>query len=157
MKTLPSAARRRYLRFAAAATGVAGLLVLVGWLPTARLAGPGGWAAMLAGCGIGLAGSLLGGLPVALGERRDEAGTNRGTPPVVRALAAMGLRFGTVVALAAAAGLSGLFSLRPLLLWTAIGYLGLLIVDSRYAVAAARVAESVDGDGIDGTELGGRP
>ena len=76
---------------------------------------------------------------------------------MVRALAAMGLRFGTVVALAAAAGLSGLFSLRPLLLWTAIGYLGLLVVDSRYAVAAARAAESDGGDGIDGTELEGRP
>jgi len=150
MTVLPTAARRRYLRFAAAAGGVAGLLVLVGWLPTGRLAGSGGVAAMLAGCAIGLAGSLVGGLAVACGERSGPDGAGRpGAPPVFRALAATGLRFGVVVGLAAVAGLSGRFPLRPLLLWTAIGYLALLVVDSRYAVAAARAAAG-PGDGTVG-------
>jgi hypothetical protein len=125
-----AAPRRRYLRFAATAAAASALLALGGWLPTRRLAGSEGVAALLAACAIGLAGSLAAGL-VSL------RGGGAGAAPVLRALAATGLRFAVVVALALAAAWSGRFPLRPLLLWTAISYLALLAVDTRFALAAA--------------------
>lgn len=132
-------ARRSYRVFAATAAGATVLLVLLGWLPTGRLAGADGVAAMLAACAIGLVGSLVGGLPVALAARADRSAPSGrpATPPVFRAMAGTGLRFAVVVALVAAVGLSGRLPLRPLLVWTAISYLALLAVDTRYAVAAA--------------------
>jgi hypothetical protein len=146
MTARPTAARR-YLLFAAAAAGATVLLVAVGWLPIGRLAGAAGVAAMLAACAIGLVGSLLGGLPIALAERTDrEAPAGRpAAPPVFRAMAGTGLRFAVVVVLVAAAGLSGRLPLRPLLVWTAISYLALLAVDTRYAVAAASASSRAGG------------
>jgi hypothetical protein len=48
-------------------------------------------------------------------------------------LAAIGLRFGLTLALALAAALSGWFERLALLLWVAIGYMALLVVDTRFA------------------------
>lgn len=118
-----------YLRFSgwalAAATGVA----LLGYLPTLRLGGEGALPAMVAGCAVGLFASLAGGVPVALARRSSE--------PTVRSQAAMGsmaVRFGVVLALGLAAVLSGAFERGPLLIWVAISYMALLVVDTWYAL-----------------------
>lgn len=145
---------RAYGSFAALAAGASLLLAVAGWYPTRWLAGPAGTPAMLAGCAIGLAASLVGGLPIAFGGG-DGTASRPGMPPVFRALAGLGLRLAVAVVLAAAAALSGRFAVAPLVAWTAVGYLVLLTVDTRFALAAAR-AEGGGGDGIDGRYRDGR-
>jgi len=139
---------RAYGSFAAVAAAVSLLLAAVGWFPTRWLAGPAGTPAMLAGCAIGLAASLVGGLPIAFGGRGG-GGSRPGVPAVFRALAGIGVRLAVAGVLVAAAALSGRFAAAPLVAWTTVGYLVLLAVDTRFALAAAR-AERGDGDGIDG-------
>ncbi len=141
-----------YGRFAALSAAVAALLAAVGWVPTRWLMGgesaeaAAAGRAMLAGCAIGLVGSLLGGLPVILGGGR--------TAPVFRALAGTAIRLAATAALAAGAALSGRVAVVPLVAWTAISYLVLLAVDTRYALAAVRreagpagATETKDGEG----------
>jgi hypothetical protein len=118
-----------YLRFSgwalAAATGVA----LLGYLPTLRLGGKGALPAMIAGCAVGLFASLVGGVPVALARGSSE--------PAVRsqaAMASMAVRFGVVLALGLAAALSGAFERGPLLIWIAVSYMALLVIDTWYAL-----------------------
>jgi len=140
---------RAYGSFAAVAAAVSLLLAAAGWFPTRWLAGPAGTPAMLAGCAIVLAASLVGGLPIAFGG--GNSGGRPGVPPVLRALAGIGLRLAVATVLAAAAALSGRFAVAPLVAWTAVGYLVLLAVDTRFALAAAR-AESGGADRIDGRD-----
>jgi hypothetical protein len=118
-------------RFAAEVVGATVLAALLGFAPTRSLAGPGGVAAMWAGCGVAAAASLLGGVPIALA---------RGVPAerTKQLLAAMVLRLVLVFVLGGAVFLSGWFDRRPLLLWIAIGHLALLVVDTRYALRAQR-------------------
>jgi hypothetical protein len=73
--------------------------------------------------------SAIGGVAIALA----------GTEPIRRPqalLLATALRLFTAVGLALAAVASGRFAGRPLVVWTAIGYVALLAVDSRYAMRA---------------------
>lgn len=118
-----------YLRFSGWALAAATAAALLGYLPTLRLGGRGAIPAMIAGCAVGFLASLAGGVPVALGRRSPQ--------PMVRsqaATAAMAVRFGVVLALGLAAALSGLFERGPLLVWIAVSYLALLVVDTWYAV-----------------------
>ena len=118
-----------YPRFLAQAIGiVVGLLILGAW-PTIRLAGEGAVPAMLAGCVLSLLASLAGAVPIWL--VRDK-------PPQETLPAMMGsivLRLAAAMVLAIAAVLSGLFAVKPLLLWLAISYVGLLVADVRFAHA----------------------
>jgi hypothetical protein len=144
----PAASGRRaraYGSFAVTAAAVSLLLAAAGWWPTRWLAGPEGTPAMLAGCAIGLVASLAGGLPVAFGG--GAGGTRPGLPPAFRALAGVGLRLAVAAVLAAAAALSGRFAVAPLVAWTAVGYLVLLAVDTRFALAAARAEIGGGSDG----------
>jgi hypothetical protein len=136
--TAPAGRWRAYGAFATLAAAVSGLLAAAGWFPTRWLAGEAAVPAMLAGCAIGLLGSLVGGLPVALGSGQRPPGGAPVTPPVFRALAGTGIRLAVAVALAAAAALSGRLAVAPLVAWTAISYLVLLTVDTRYALATVR-------------------
>jgi hypothetical protein len=120
-----------YLRFLAWALAAAVIAALLGFVPTRRLGGEEAVRSMIAGCFVGWLASALGGVPVALGRGREAA------EPAARLqamLVSMGLRFGVVLALGAAAAFSGWFGLKPLLLWIAISYLALLAVDTWYAV-----------------------
>lgn len=119
-----------YLRFLAWAVAVTALLVLLGWVPTRRLGGEGAVPAMLAGCAVVILASALGGVPVAL---------VRGGPAarMQAVLLSMAVRLGAVVILAVAAVLSGWFPRKPLLLWVAISYVAMLVVDTRYALQAS--------------------
>jgi hypothetical protein len=117
-----------YLRFLMWASAAAAALALLGWVPTRRLAGSEGLPALVAGCAVGLLASLVGGIPVALGRR---AGPGAGYQMT---MASMAVRLAVVAALGLAAALSGAFEIAPLLLWVAISYMGLLVVDTWYAV-----------------------
>jgi hypothetical protein len=119
--------RTAYLRFLAWTVALAALLALLGYLPTKRWGGESAVHAMLAGCGVGVVASALGGLPVLL-----FAGTGGVTP----ALAGMAVRFAAALVLTLAAALSGAFERGPLLLWVAISYMVLLVVDTRFALGS---------------------
>lgn len=119
-----------YLRFLAWVVGVAVLIAVVGALPTRRLGGDEAIPAMIAGCAIGILASAAGGIPIARGRRTAE------TDPAEKLkvmMLSMALRLTVVVALGAAASLSGEFERVPLLLWIALGYVTLLAVDTWYA------------------------
>jgi hypothetical protein len=117
-----------YLRFLAWTVGLAILIALIGYLPTKRWGGESAVRAMLAGCGVGVVASALGGVPVLLFS--GTGGMSGGTG----ALAAMAVRFAAALGLGLAAALSGSFERGPLLLWLAISYMVLLTVDTRYAL-----------------------
>lgn len=122
-----------YLRFLGWVVAVTAVLVLLGWVPTQRLGGEGAVPAMLAGCAVGILASALGGVPIALAR-----GTRGGAAQRTQAaLLSMAVRLGAVVILAVAAVLSGWFPRKPLLLWVAISYVAMLVVDTRYALQAS--------------------
>jgi len=116
-----------YLRFLVWVAGVGVALALLGYAPTRRLGGEGALPAMVAGCVVGAVASAVGALAV-LSTRR--AGS---TVPLNGMLAAMALRFATILVLGLSLGLSGWFATRPLLIWIALGYVAQLALDARYA------------------------
>jgi hypothetical protein len=118
----------RYLRFLGLAVAIVVALCAIGWLPTQRLAGSGALGAMVAGSVISLlAAALAGGLLIAVGAGTAEARMQRG-------FLAMVVRLTVVVALGAAAVLSGEFARAPLLLWMALAYVALLPLEVRLAI-----------------------
>jgi hypothetical protein len=116
-------AAAEYLRFLAWTVALAVGLALLGYLPTQRWGGESAVRAMLAGCGVGVVASAVGGVPVLLG-----------LPGATGILAAMALRFAVALGLSLAAALSGQFERGPLLVWVAISYMVLLTVDTRFAL-----------------------
>lgn len=129
----------RYVRFLALAAGTAVLLAALGWLPTRNLAGSAGVVALLAACGVCWLASALGGVPVLLAET-----AGAGKSPSL-AFGSMLVRLMVVLGLALAVALSGLVEAVPFLVWTGIGYLALLVVDTRYLLATGGGAAAADG------------
>lgn len=122
---------RRFLRFLGLVTAIVALLVACGYLPTRRLAGDAGVAALLAGCAVGLAASLLGTVPllVAPADRRAQA-----------ALGATLVRFLAAGLLAAVVALGSGLPTKPLLVWLGVSYAALLPVDAAFAARWSRDA-----------------
>ena len=85
-------------------------------------------AAMLAGCAISLIAAALAGLllVVVAGDTPHER--------MQRSFLAMIARLAAVVALGAAAALSGLFAVEPLLFWIGTAYVALLPLEVRLAL-----------------------
>lgn len=117
-----------YLGFLIWVVVVTVMITLVGYVPTRHLGGPGAVRSLFAGCLTGAAGSALGGLLIA--RRHDAAPADR----LNAVLLSMVARLSVVVALGVAAALSGWFDRKALLLWIAIGYSALLVVDTAYAM-----------------------
>ncbi len=117
-----------YLWFLAMAAAIGIALVLLGYPATRRLGGEGAIPAMIAGCAIGILASAAGALPVFFS--RSSGSRN----PLQGMLLSMAMRLAAVVALGLAAGLSGWFEIRPLLIWIAVGYVATLPLDVRYAI-----------------------
>ena len=118
----------RLLRFLALAVVVTTVMIGIGYFPTKRWGGSEAVAAMLAGCAISLAASVVGSFPIIAACRG---------PAVLLAQAALlstALRLMVVLVLALSAALSDWFDRVPLLVWVAISYLFLLIADTVYAV-----------------------
>src|SRR5947208_923884 len=85
-----------------------------------------GRAKGLSGIGFEMA-SAVGALAVLSARRAGSA------VPLNGMLAAMALRFATILILGLSLGLSGWFATRPLLIWIALGYVAQLALDARYA------------------------
>jgi hypothetical protein len=112
-----------------AAAAVIGAL---GYLPTRSFGREGAVTAMVAALAVAALGSIIGGLPIVLagrgaGERRPQA-----------VLVSMAVRLLAVVVLAALTALAFDLALTPLLVWLALGYLLLLVLDTLYAMSALR-------------------
>ncbi len=117
-----------YPRFLGMAVAVIAALCVIGIVPTRRLAGDEGVPGMLAGCAIGLISAAFAGfLIVTVAGDSPEA-------KLKRSFVAMMARLAAVVVLGAAAVLSGMFAISPLLLWMAIAYMALLPLEVRLAL-----------------------
>ena len=125
-----------YLRFVALALAISVGAVLLGYMPTRRLAGSGAVPGMLAGCGISLIASLIGVVPIIAAR----CGSAAKIPQAI--LMSTIVRFLVVVILALSVALSGWFERAPLLLWVAISYILLLIADTLYAVRVSAINET---------------
>src|SRR6185503_11731431 len=114
--------------FLGMAVGVIAASCLLGFVPTRRLAGDAGVTGMLAGCAIGLISAAFAGLLLVMvpGDSPEAK--------LKRSFMGMMARLAAVVVLGAAAVLSGMFSLSPLLLWMAIAYMALLPLEVRLAL-----------------------
>lgn len=117
-----------YARFVAWVLGASALLALVGYLPAQKLGGEGGVTAMLCAIVAAALGSLIGGFPVAVARAGGTAG-----PQVV--MISMTVRLIAVALLAAALALSLDLEMTPFLLWLAIAYLLLLVIDTLFAMS----------------------
>jgi hypothetical protein len=112
-----------------AALGALAAAAAIGYLPTVARAGTAARPAMLAGCLVAALGAAVGALPVL---RAVAAGSD--ARPQATALWAMGLRFATTLGVAGVVWASDLVATKPLLAWVAIGYLVLLVVETRWTL-----------------------
>ncbi len=117
-----------YLRFLVWAVAAAVAAALLGYVPTRRLGGEGAIPALIAGCAIGVIASAVGALPILLARKSGA------TPSPVQGLLSMAIRLAVLVVLGVSAGLSGVFAIRPLIVWIGLGYAVQLGLDVRYAV-----------------------
>ncbi len=127
-----SATRERYLGFLALAAAVLAVLMILGYLPTERLAGSEGISAMVVACGLSLLASAFGALPFLLIQFKTQA---EAMPAVLGSIV---LRMALVIAVATAVAWSGILANRPFLIWVALSHAVLLVVDTRYALAEVR-------------------
>jgi hypothetical protein len=118
----------RYARFLGLAVAIVIGLCAVGWLPTLRLAGAGGVAAMAMGCSISLLSAALAGwLLIVVSAETPEARMQRG-------FLAMVVRLAVVVVLGMATALGGDIARQPLLFWIGTAYVALLPLEVKLAI-----------------------
>ncbi len=113
--------------------GTVAALAAIGYVPTTRLGGPEAVPAMLAGCAVSTLASLFGAVPTLLALRKPA----KFLPQSI--LLSTALRFLVVLLLTLATALSGWFDAAPLLVWIAISYVVLLLVDSVYALRLSSI------------------
>jgi hypothetical protein len=119
----------RYARFLGESVALVLVVGAIGWLPTKRLAGPAGPAAMVAGCAISLfSAGIAGYLLVVVQAETPQA-------RMQRAFLAMMVRLAVVVGVGVAAALSGVLARSPLLLWLSIAYMALLPLEVKLALS----------------------
>lgn len=123
---------RRFGSFLLLSLGAASVLVLVGFLPTRKLAGESGLMAMAAGCGVSLLASWLGALPVVIGSKSD--GQAFGSAVV----GSMAIRFFVVLLGTLVLALGTELARAPFLVWVGISYVVLLVVDTLFAVRSLK-------------------
>ncbi len=126
----------RYLGFLKLAAGILAALLIVGYLPTVRLAGDKGISAMLVGCAVSLVASVAGTMPLLWSRSRTPAEAM----PV--RMGSIALRLTLVIGLAAAVVFLGSLAVEPFLVWVAMSHVGLLVADTLYARGEVRAKES---------------
>lgn len=121
-------------RYAILLVAVSLLLIGAGVLPTMRLGGSDAVSAMLVGCGISLLAGLAGMMAMLVIIEGSGTAELRPADRLTATVVPMALRLGLVIAGGLAAGLSGHFDPRVLLIWLAISYCALLPVETAFAV-----------------------
>ncbi len=100
------------------------VLAAIGYLPTRNLAGTSGVAAMLTGICVGLVSAAAGMVPPILSLHASAIERQKSS------MIGAGLRFLVTILLTVATVFSGFLPRTPLVLWIAIAYLVLLLVDT---------------------------
>jgi hypothetical protein len=128
-----------YAAFVGMGLATALVVAAVGYFPTVRIRGGEGAAALAVGCAVSWIASCIGALPTAaaLAARPKQAGT--------AVLASTMVRFVTALVLVVPLVLSGWFDRTVLVLFVAITYLMMLMVDTLLAVRIIRRAEEQKG------------
>lgn len=122
---------REFLEFVLWVLGASLGMMALGYLPTRSAAGQSGLAAMVGAIVVTALASVVGGLPVYRSRR-----SGRPSPQTV--LVSMLLRLVVVALLAAAAVLGLNLAVAPFLVWLALAYLLLLVLDTRYAMTVLK-------------------
>ncbi len=130
-----------YLWFTIRTVACAAILAALGYVPTTRIVGGEGIDSMLAACGICLAGSLIGAIPMALAKSRQLPARTAGQTVLTAVLSSMALRLLVVVVLGVVVALGEWFHRPSLLVWLGISYCGLLVPDTHFALAVLRGSE----------------
>jgi uncharacterized membrane protein len=120
-----------YLAFVISLVISAVVLDLLGFLPSRMVGGAEAIRAMFAGTGVVVIGSLVGAVPILLASLKESRSPTSG-PTVV--LLSMIVRLVTVVLLSFVLVLYQGEVSSPFLVWLAIAYMALLVVDTRYAM-----------------------
>ena len=120
-----------YARFAIWVLVSGAILAVLGYLPTRRLAGEDALPAMLWAVIAATLGSIIGGYPIFLAHLRAVPNPQAG-------LISMLVRLVAVVVLATLLALSLELRSGPFLVWLAVSYLFLLVVDTSYAMRVLR-------------------
>ena len=120
------------MKFLALTLGTTVTVMILGYMPTIRLAGEDAISSMVAGCCISLVASVIGVIPVILARR-----SRSGNVPM-SILASTVLRFFVALVLALTVALSDWLKTTPLLIWVSVSYLVLLFADTFYAVRLSK-------------------
>lgn len=128
----------RYLKFLGLATTIGAAVAALGYVPTRRLAGGDGVAAMIAGCAASFVASVASTLPLVLARRERRAQA---------AMVSMLVRFLVALGLGAALALAELLPARPLLVWLGLSYAALLPLDAHFAATWGREEKEERPDG----------
>lgn len=120
------------MKFLALSLSTTVAVLILGYLPTIRLAGKDAVTEMVAGCCISFVASVIGMIPVWLAQRNPSGNV------AMAVLASTVVRFFVALVLSLAVAMSGLMKITPLLLWVAISYLVLLITDTLYLVQISK-------------------
>ena len=115
-----------------------GLVIALGWLPWRRLGGESGSSALLTGAAIAFLGALCGALPVL----RFVGSPVSSSPVPVVAAWSTGLRSGATVVLALVAATGTDLARQPLLIAVGVGYLVLLVVETKWMLRWLRASGS---------------
>jgi len=124
----PSSVSGAFFILAGVSVGSVAAILALGFWPTAALAGPRGIDAMLAGCGVSLAASFAGAIPVAA------AWTGKYAKPATAILASTAVRMLVAMFLALTLIVAGWFERTVLALWIGLSYLLMLAVDTLVAL-----------------------
>ncbi len=124
-----SAALGGFARFALLVVAMSALLGVVGYFPTRSFSAEGAVPAMISALVVAALGSIIGAVPILLADWQGSA-----RPQVV--MVSMFVRLVAVVLLAAFVALTLGLEPAPFLIWLALAYLLLLVVDTRYAMKA---------------------
>ncbi len=124
-----------YAAFVGIGLATALAVAALGYFPTMRLTSGGGAAALAVGCGVSWIASCVGAVPTAT------ALSSRPTQAATAVLASTVVRFITAIVLVVPLVLSGWFDRKVLVLFVAVSYLMMLLVDTLLAVRIIRRAE----------------
>ncbi len=127
-----------YLMFTGAATAAGLAIVALGYFPTLRVAGQEAFGSMAAGCGVSWVASCLGAVPLAMAVAQGASQR----PQAI--MAAMGIRFMTVLVLVVPLVFSGWFERNVFVFWVGISYLLMLPLDTVFAVRMMKRSDGGD-------------
>lgn len=122
---------RSFIRFASVALGSTLAIAGLGFVPTNRLAGVDGIVPMSVGCAVSWVASCAAAAPLALARSQGQAQLASAV------LLSTAIRFVVALVLVVPLALCGWFDRTVFVVWVAISYLLLLLVDTVFAVRMA--------------------